>query len=342
VYRFSHSIGKTPGLRVRGDRTVGSPTFFIYPNNGKKHCKERIMTQKKWLLGPALVLTAAIVFAGCLGKKSDNEKDFKVRPIEGGKGVEITEYVGDKFEVRIPPRIQKLPVTSIGDKAFADKSITSVTIPSSVKNIGDEAFYRCTGLSSIIIPNGVTSIGVMAFALSSLTNITIPDSVTNMGGSAFRSCSSLTNAIIGNGITSIDNYEYNHLNNWGAFEYCKSLTSVTIGNSVNSIGYKAFSGTSLTSVIIPSSVTSIEREAFSCGTLTSVTFLGTIPSSGFFSDYVDSSRAYFDENNKLQNPVYRAFTGDLRAKFYATNKTNGTPGTYIRNNNWPNYTWTKK
>jgi hypothetical protein len=59
------------------------------------------------------------------------ESDFTAKPVDGGKGVEITEYVGEKFEVRIPPRIQNLPVTSIGDRAFSGKNIIRVTYTSS-------------------------------------------------------------------------------------------------------------------------------------------------------------------------------------------------------------------
>ena len=78
-------------------------------------------------------------------------------------------------------------VTSIGNKAFYDCSgLTSVTIPNSVTEIGGSAFDGCVGLTSIIIPNGVTSIGWGAFSgCSSLTSITIPNSVTSIGMWAF-------------------------------------------------------------------------------------------------------------------------------------------------------------
>ena len=134
------------------------------------------------------------------------------------------------------------PVTSIGGSAFYDcTSLTSITIPDSVTSIGNLAFRECTSLTSVTIPDSVTSIGDDAFRdCTSLASVTIPDRVTSIGRSAFEGCTSLTSVTIGNSVTSIGEY---------AFCACYSLTSVTIPNSVTSIGVGAFYGcTSLTSV----------------------------------------------------------------------------------------------
>ena len=70
--------------------------------------------------------------------------------------------------------------------------MTSIGIPSSVTNIGEYAFYNCTGLSSINIPNSVTNIGMGAFYdCTGLSSITIPSSVTTIGDCAFESCAQL-------------------------------------------------------------------------------------------------------------------------------------------------------
>ncbi len=128
-----------------------------------------------------------------------------------------------------------------------DKSITSATIDSACKLIGNAAFRNC----------------------DSLTNIEIPDSVSSIGESAFDYCDNLASVTIGGSVTSIGDF---------AFSQCRSLTSIEIPDNVTSIGNHAFFYCdSLTNIEIPDSVMSIGGQAFAyCDSLTSITFNGTV------------------------------------------------------------------
>ena len=160
--------------------------------------------------------------------------------------------------IKIPSNVesngQTYTVTSIGNYAFWNCSVlTSVDIPDSVTSIGNSAFSLCSGLTSVDIPDSVTSIGVFAFrGCSSLTEVTIPDSVTSIGGFAFGGCSNLIEVTIPDSVTSIGN---------GAFNYCTSLTSVTfMGKEPPSYFSPAFSNcTVLNAVYLSDDLTEEER-----------------------------------------------------------------------------------
>ena len=94
-------------------------------------------------------------------------------------------------------------------------------------------YQNCRSLTSVSIPNSVKDLGSAAFAdCINLTSVLMSDSVTSILGSTFQNCSSLTSVIIPHSVMSIES---------SAFERCSSLDSVVIGSAVNNIGEKAFS-----------------------------------------------------------------------------------------------------
>ena len=149
----------------------------------------------------------------------------------------------------------------IAGGVFGDcKSLTSITIPNSVTEIGYRVFYGCSGLTS-----PVYNAHCFAYMPTSYEGAyTIPDGIKQIAGGAFERCKGLTSVTIPNSVKSIG---------YGAFYKCYGLTSVTIPNSVTSIGYRAFrSCSSLTSVTLGNNVTSIGNNAFgSCNKIQEVT-----------------------------------------------------------------------
>ena len=215
-------------------------------------------------------------------------------------------------------------------------SVTYNSVSYSVTSIGDDAFYDCTGLTSVTIPNSVTDIGGYAFGYcSGLTSITIPNSVTSIGNYAFAYCSSLTSLSVEAGNTVYDSRNNcnaiietstntlifgcqnttipNSVTSIGesAFYECTGLTSVTIPNTVTSIGESAFyECTGLTSVTIPNSVTSIGDAVFrGCTGLTSVSIPNSVTSIGMEAFLGCSSLTSVTIPNSVTSIESWAFSG---------------------------------
>ncbi len=216
---------------------------------------------------PVGSITAYEDFFGWTGFKSITEEEiagtddfeYEIITSTNPNTVRITGYTGMATSVDIPGTITdggiEYTVTHIGDRAFFENALTSVTIPNGVTHIGNEAF-RDSGLSGHLeIPNSVTSIEDDAFnsrdVSAGLTSVTIPNSVTRIGQRAFA----------GNRLKSVTLPDKLEVLEGGVFAN-NSLNEVIIPESVTEIQGSAFNANKLSRVHIPSNVTKIGQTAF--------------------------------------------------------------------------------
>ena len=213
--------------------------------------------------------------------------EYKVN--EADNTATITKFLGPdgsakstgSYDIKIPEKIHEksgdYTVTAIGDQAFWECTyLKEVTIPQSVTSIGDKAFYDCRGLTSVTIPQSVTSIGDRAFdecihlkTLSFGENSfgeNIETNIKTIGNYAFFHCNDLESVTIPQSVTSIGRE---------AFRFCNNMKSLAINGAIESMGIGAFAGCiSLKTLSLGENIKMIGNSAFDSCTnidLTNVT-----------------------------------------------------------------------
>ena len=199
------------------------------------------------------------------------------------------DFVVDGIYYNINSDGTTVSVTNNGNNPYSGSiSIPSTiiynTISYSVTNIGESAFYGCTGLISVTIPNSVTSIGNSAFeGCTGLTSVTIPENVAYIGERTFADCTGLTTINYNARSCYIFYTEGDFSTNW--LSGCGNITTVNIGNEVTYIPhYFVYGEPNITSIVIPNSVETIGGFAFwYCTGLTSVNIPNSVTTVSYSS-----------------------------------------------------------
>jgi hypothetical protein len=165
------------------------------------------------------VLLARLVCFPIFGQNI-NDFEIKIETAGSNQAITITGYKGTAKDIRIPERIDGILVTEIGTEAFADKMLTSVIFPASIKSIGQYAFNN-NKLTNLDLSSLDVFIGGWAFANNLLTNLTLPQNKT-----------------------MLDSYVF----------YKNKLTGIILPNNIEYIGKETFSGNQITRIKIGSNV----------------------------------------------------------------------------------------
>lgn len=159
----------------------------------------------------------------------------------------MTDYSNDSENLNLPPWYRYIKniksvvvedgVTHIGNEAFyysyGGQTITSITLPTSLKSIGDKAFCFALNIESIDFPEGLVSIGDEAFRLCHLKEVSFPDTMERIGEYAFY-VNNFRNIDLGNGIKTIEPYAFSSSYTSSGEEVCK-LESITLPNSLEKL-----------------------------------------------------------------------------------------------------------
>lgn len=212
----------------------------------------------------ALTMTMGLDFSAFAIE--DGSENWEYEIINGNKARIIYYYGDDVTNLAIPSRLDGYTVTSIGENALDYESFEYVTIPSTVTEIMNYAFYGCKNLKNIVVPSSVTTLGYDVFACcESLITANLQCNISILPEETFEGCELLTTVTLPSTLTKLEAE---------CFSGCFNLQSINLPNSITEIGDDCFYDCiNLSSISLPSSLLIIREDAFwNCKALTSITF----------------------------------------------------------------------
>ena len=171
-------------------------------------------------LPESVVFSVDSPFKGCTGLQRPimNSKHFFALP---------TGFIG---HYEMPDGITDIIAGACRDC----KNLETITLPTTLHDIGKGAFGNCTSLTSLQLPEGITSTELyLCDGCSALETVTLPESLTEISGYSFNNCSSLKEVVIPDNVTAIG---------FEAFAGCSSLKKLTIGKKIDDLGSESFQG----------------------------------------------------------------------------------------------------
>lgn len=221
---------------------------------------------KKYLkIGLCLLLTAAVAFTAVFFASAtadsrdihyNDEYIYEVLPDDT---VTIHCYIGNASQVTVPSLIDALPVVSVERLAFYGTSVKNVILSEGITTLKDEAFFYSIGLESVTLPSTLSEVGQGVFRdCLNLRSVVFSEEASAMGEFMFYGCSSLNSISLADSLTEIPS---------GAFSYCRSLSEIVLPEELDTINEYAFYGSGLESVTLPLKLQNIHSKAFAESTM---------------------------------------------------------------------------
>ena len=191
--------------------------------------------------GTVEIKATSVGVADGLQKPASASCTLTVRGVEGNYiytvedgGVVIQSYTGEESNIVIPETIDGKPVKKLGKMSFwMNDAIESVVIPNGVEVIDQEAFSGDKKLSEVTLPDTLKSVGQRAFYGTAIKSLTLPEGVTSISREAFSNCRELTTMKLPSTLTSIGP---------NAFSTCSALKLLVLPDNITYLGTNALKG----------------------------------------------------------------------------------------------------